>query len=285
MKDKEFNELLQYIENSTFVDNKLIINGEDFLQQQRCNDALNDEQAITLANTLKKRPDITKVYLVNSFIADKGAAALAKVDTIEELCLFYNEIKTDGVKALADSNLKTLDLNSNFISFYRTFPKIVESMSLLGANKTITYLNLHNCQIPSKAIAELIKSNNTTTKLDISLNNLTDEALKHIKDNITLQTLIMYKNPDITNKGIKYISQNSSLTNLDLGDNKNINEVAGKLLANHATLKTLSLNDTELTIEQIREMFGPATLFDDDINKDTDLSGDSSSDFFDEFTL
>lgn len=242
MKEKEFNKLLQKIESNAFIGNNLIIDGEDIYEQQVGLDALDDSKTILLANVLKKNPNITVVELTNNNIGDIGALALAKINTIQELNLFNNNIGIMGAKALAQSNLKKLDLSSNFFGYNKSQPEIMELINTFNENRSINYLSLQYCSVPSKAIAQLIKNNKTITILNISSNNLIDKAFKCIKDNITLQQLITFNNEDLTDIAMEYISQNHSLVEIDFGENPNFTLAGAKALSKHSTLKMIRIN-------------------------------------------
>src|ERR1700753_1302089 len=102
MKQKNFKNLLQQIENNTFIGNKIRISGEGQEERVRVPHALDDNKVILLTNALKKNPDIKIIDLFCNNIEDEGAIALAKVNTLEELSLYDNRIGIKGSIALAN---------------------------------------------------------------------------------------------------------------------------------------------------------------------------------------
>ncbi len=243
MIEQEFNELLQSIENKTFISNELTIITKNVDRQIiEGQFSFNDEKAVLLAETLKKNPSITKVNLRFNDIRDTGATALAGVETIEELILFENSIGVIGATALAGSNLKILCLEDNNIIYKKEsdeeYKQFVRMINAFINNKTIIDLNLHGCYIPSELIAQLIGNNSTIKVLGLVECNLTDEALKFIGNNFTLEKL-NYSLNNVTNKGTEYISKNTSLKELYL-DIHYFADSGIKFLNTHLTLEKLN---------------------------------------------
>lgn len=290
MKEKEFKELLQQIENNTFVGNKLKISGQGYFEEgTKLPEALTDENAVALANALKKNPNIKIIELTFNNIGDMGATALGTLNELEHLNLYGNNITVKGATVLAQGNLKALTLADNAITYnryyenidsysqpYATSSEMQEMINAFISNKTITYLGFNNCYFfdqHDEIIAQLIGNNTTIERLNLDSNRLTDEVLKYIGNNVTLEKLYLECN-NITNTGVQYISQNHSLKEIDFGENVNINETSGKLLATHSTLKSVRLNKIDITIEKLQEIY--SVVNSDSINQDIDLSGDMS---------
>lgn len=279
MKEKEFNELLQQIENNTFVGNRIEISGSWYAEGLKRPEALDSDKAILLANALKKNPNITIIELPCNNVGDKGAEALASVATLESIELWDNNITIKGAIALVQSNLKVLGLGWNCISS-RNIIDMKNLVNFFSKNKTIINVTFNGCNFSeenNEMISQIIKNNTTLKQLDLSSNYLTDEVLRYIGNNITLEKLYLQNN-NITNSGIKYILQNHSLKEINFGDNVNINEISGKLLATHPTLESICLNKIDITIEKLKEFYPPSNS---DVN--IDLSGDISYNVDDNF--
>lgn len=253
MKEKEFKELLEQIENGTFIGDTIKISGAGLEESSRLPEAFRDNNIIELANTLQKNPNITKLVLPEHYIGDRGAIAISSVTTLEEVDLWGNSIRAKGATALGRSNLKKLNLSDNFIAYEQTAEDIIAMTEAFASNQTIINLQLDNCQIPDEMVAVIIKNNKTIIKLDVSSCELSDECLKHIKDNTTLKSLCLYGN-EISDEGSCYISQNSSLIEIVFGDKTSLTEIAAKYLSTHLTLKSISLNGTLLTMADLLDL-------------------------------
>jgi Ran GTPase-activating protein (RanGAP) involved in mRNA processing and transport len=251
MKNNEFYNLIQQIENRSFIGDKVIIHGAgEWEEQSDYIYRLTDSHIHLLVNALKKNPSITSLNLSGNAIKDEGAIALATVSSLKELDISDNEITVKGAEALAKSNLQKLSLQDTSIFYseysnekYRQFESMINA---LINNKTIIELNLYCLYIPDTLIVKLIGENNTIKTLSIS-RNLTDEALEGIKENKTLESLYIPEN-SITDKGIEYICGNSDLKKLTI-DKSEITDVGAKLLSNCQTLEELHIFDSNITAE------------------------------------
>lgn len=251
MKNSKFYNLIQQIENRTFIGDKVVIEGagewrdaRDYIYR------LTDSHIHLLVNALKKNPSITSLNLSGNNIKDEGASALATVSTLKELDISYNRITAVGAEALAKTDLQKLSLEANPIVYFRSSNEKYEQFELIINafinNKTIIDLNLYCQYIPDSLIAKLIAENNTIKTLSIS-RDLIDIALDGIKENKTLESLYIPEN-SITDKGIEYICENTSLKKLRI-DESQITDVGAKLLSNHQTLEDLHIFDSNITFE------------------------------------
>lgn len=251
MKNNEFYNLIQQIENRTFTSNEIVIKGAgEWEEQSDYIYRLTDTQIQLLVKALKKNPSITSLNLSGNAIKDEGAIALATVNTLKELDISYNRITAVGAEALAKTDLQKLSLEANSIFYseynnekYRQFELMINAFI---NNKTIIELNLECQYIPDTLIAKLIAENTTIKTLSIS-RDLTDIALENIKENKTLESLYIPEN-SITDKGIEYICGNSSLKKLRI-DKSEITDVGAKLLSNYQTLEVLHIFDSNITYE------------------------------------
>lgn len=253
MKNNEFYNLIQQIENRTFIDDKLTIKGagewrdaKDFIYK------LTDNQVHLLVNALKKNQSITSLNLTGNAITDEGAIGLATVSSLKQLDISYNDITVTGAEVLAKTDLQKLSLEANPIVYFRSSNEKYEQFELMINafinNKTIIDLNLYCQYIPDNLINKLIVENNTIKTLSIS-RNLTDDALENIKENKTLESLYIPEN-SITDKGIEYICGNSSLKKLRI-DESEITDIGAKLLSNHQILEELHIFDSNITFEGV----------------------------------
>lgn len=269
MKEKEFNELLQQIEESTFIGNKITISGCGYFEEgTKLPEALTGDHAVALANALKKNPNITIIELPFNNIGDIGAIALSSVNSIEDLELYGNHITVKGATALAKGNLKTLCLADNAIIYnryyenidyydqpYATLLEMQEMIDVFILNKTITYLGFNNCYFSDEhddLIAQLIRNNTIIKRLNLDSNHLTNEALKYIGNNTTLESIYLNSN-NITDLGVEYIIQNYSLKEIAFGNNDNITEFGAKSLINYSSLENISIRSAQINIEELRE--------------------------------
>jgi hypothetical protein len=246
MKDYEFIELLQRIENGTLKENKLKIWAHGSFGYGGTEENLNDQQITLLAEALKKNPYIKIVDLSGHNIGDTGVIALASVDNLEELNLEENPITAYGAAVLAGSTLKKLSLAATPIIFYEErHNQFIEMIDAFINNKTIIDLNLDCCEVPNEMIAQLIK-NNTTIKNLILGRGLADQAFEFIEVNKTLEEL--HVSEGITDIGIRYITKNTSLKEIGIAKS-NITDIGAQLLSTHPTLKKLYICDTDITLE------------------------------------
>jgi len=253
MKEQEFNDLIQAIENGTFVGDSITISIDPF-DEDRNEERLDDAKTIRLANALKKNPSITKLDLSCNNIEDDGAIALSSIPTLEALTLYGNLIGPIGATALANSKCKILSLQGNPINFRETeSQQFREMIQAFVRNTTITNLNLNNCYINDELINILIKQNSTIKTLILS-DFLTDNALINIQNNKKLEYLYL-PNSQITDKGAQYLSQNTSLKDLGISDS-HITDVGAQILSTHSTLKKLFLNDSDITIRGAQSFIG-----------------------------
>ncbi len=251
MKNNEFYDLIQQIENRTFIGDKVVIEGaSEWVDAKDYIYRLTDTQIQLLVNALKKNPSITSLNLSGNNIKDEGAIALATVSTLKELDISYNRITAVGAEALAKTDLQKLSLEANPVVYFRSSNEKYEQFeSMINSfinNKTIIDLNLYCQYIPDSLMAKLIAENNTIKTLSIS-RDLTDIALDGIKENKTLESLYIPEN-SITDKGIEYICENTSLKKLRI-DKSEITDIGAKLLSNHQTLKELHIFDSNITFE------------------------------------
>jgi len=286
-KDKEFNELIQSIENNTFVGNKITICGLG-PEESRKEDALDDNKVIILANALKKNSNITNLDLGFNIIGDKGSITLATLNTIDELNLEGNNIKIEGAIALAKGNFKKLNLGINLISCNSqgegTNDEKEELIEAFAHNKTLENLNLEGCYLEEEKhgeiIGKIIGRNTSIRTLILISNKLGDKILEHIGNNTILERLSLDGN-NITDKGAEHMFQNYGLKEVDFGRESTLTEVGGKLLSGHSTLKFINLNNEGMTIEQLRELFPQEIIENNTENNDTnyvDLSGNINYD-------
>lgn len=251
MKNSKFYNLIQQIDNRTFIGDKVVIKGSgEWEEQSDYIYRLTDPQIYLLVNVLKKNPSITSLNLSGNNIKDEGAIALATVNTLKELDISYNRITVVGAEALAKTDLQKLSLEANPVVYFRSSNEKYEQFeSMINSfinNKTIMDLNLYCQYIPDSLIAKLIAENTTIKTLSIS-RDLTDIALEGIKENKTLENLYIPEN-SITDKGIEYICENSSLKKLTI-DKSEIADVGAKLLSNCQTLDEIHIFDSNITAE------------------------------------
>ncbi len=251
---EEFKQLLQQIESNSFTNHKLKIIGDsdDSNEEMGDDDRISDEGAILLSQALAKNSYIKIVKLVFQNIGSKGAIALAKVNSLEELYLGENNIKLEGAKALARTNLKILSLDTNAICIneeHELLPieSIQETIEAFIENKTILELDLSGNDIPDENVAQLINRNTTIKKLLIYSSCLTDKALKYIENNKTIEYLNLSNN-NISDKGAEYISKNTNLQTLGISKSK-ITDKGADFLSNHPHLKALHMMDNNITIK------------------------------------
>lgn len=251
MKNNEFYNLIQQIENRSFIKDKVVIEGaSEWVDAKDYIYRLTDIQIQLLVNALKKNSSITSLNLSGNNIKDEGAIALATVSSLKELDVSYNRITAVGAEALAKTDLQKLSLEANPVVYFRSSNEKYEQFELMINsfinNKTIMDLNLYCQYIPDSLIAKLIAENTTIKTLSIS-RDLTDIALDGIKENKTLESLYIPEN-SITDKGIEYICENTSLKKLRI-DESQITDVGAKLLSNHQTLEDLHIFDSNITFE------------------------------------
>jgi Leucine-rich repeat (LRR) protein len=281
MTEQEFYELLQQIENKTFINTELSIARDPF-NEEKIEEKINDQKAIMLANVLKKNSYVTKVNLTGNDIGDIGATALAEVSTLEELNLYSNNIQVEGVVALATSNLKKLSLGGNNIGYdfeNKKFHTLTEIADAFAKNHHIIDLSFQCCFLSDEAIVELINKNTSIKALDLISNCLTSECLKFIGNNVGLEKLYLSEN-DITDEAAKYVMQNTNLKMLWL-DKTKITDIGAQLLSTHPTLKELHMLDSEVTINGAQTFIG--SNFDKIGVNDTEASQNEHYTFYQEF--
>lgn len=219
MTEQEFSDLLQSIENGTFIGNELYLFGGGEQEGTKSETALDDIKTVRLSEALLKNSFITKLTLIANNISDIGANALANVTTIEELDLHSNNIKAAGAKALANSkSLKILSLAENLVDFYPQSGFVfsnssIEMLEMIEAfinNKNIINLSFQSCHLSDELITPLISKNCTIKILNVIHNDLTSKVLECIGENKTLEILNISSN-EITDKGLEYLSQNTTL--------------------------------------------------------------------------
>ncbi len=249
MKEKEFKELLEQIENNTFIGNKLRISGADYYEEGvKREEALTDDNIIELVRVLQKNPNITILDLPFNNIGDIGATALSSLKSIECLDLYGNNITVKGTTSLGRSNFKALTLADNAITYnyygedidydnppYATDLEMQEMIDAFISNKTITFLGFNRCcffGVYDILISQLISKNSTIKRLDLSYNSLSDKILKYISNNTTLEEIYIEENlmsfdRDITIHQLKEV--------FPLPENSDINlvEVLGENVDNY----------------------------------------------------
>lgn len=255
MKEKEFNELLQQLEEGTFIGNEVeICTKHEGLLEQGFD--LNNEKLLLLCNALNKNPHITNLELSDNDIEDSGAIILAELTNIKRLGLSGNHVGATGIGMLVkNTNLHRLGLGGIYIdwSIYSD-AEITGMCDALIDNKTITSLNLTMNNIPEYIVARIIGGNKAIKYLELIGNNFSGEVLKYIGNNTTLEELNLCRNA-IGNKGCEYIAKNHSLIQMNLGEN-NITDIGANFLSMHPTLKNLAMFDTQITITGARSFIG-----------------------------
>ena len=253
MKQKEFKQLLQSIKNQTYTNAVLVIDTDPFdqaIERYR----LKDKHIISLTEALKQNPYITKLILTGNNIGDIGAIALAELYNLERLDLACNCITAKGAIALAKSNIRILNLESNQI--YCDEKNYEQHLKMINAfinNRSITDLNLDSSIIPSELIAQLIKNNTMIESLCLG-HYLTDEALKFVEHNHRLEELCIRRN-NLTDLGAEYIAKNTNLKTLHI-EHSNIGNVGANLLSNHLSLQNLTLKESDISNEGAKCFFG-----------------------------
>lgn len=209
---------------------------------------LDDKDVIQIAATLKKNTFIKRLNLSYNNIGDEGAAVLASVSTLEELDFhnglsgyddYANHIGDVGAKALANSQLKKLNLIGNSIGD--------KGIAFLSNNSTIVELIVDDCEITLEGIKEFFRTNATVKKLSLRANNIGDDGLSTISLNRTIEELDLSL-CNISHVGAEYIANNSSLIRLQLSEN-DIQDSGATLLARHPKLKFLDLGGCNIGIE------------------------------------
>ena len=226
-------EKLEEIKNSR--EESLVLSGQ----------VLDDEDVIRIATILKKNPFIKKVDFSYNNIGNAGAVAIAEVETLEELDFhnglsgyddYENHIGPSGIKSLASSTLKKLNLSGN--------PVGNDGIVYLANNSTIVELIVDDCEISSKGIKEFFKINTTTKKASFRVNNIGDDGLSTIHLNHTIEELDLSL-CGISDLGAQFIAANDSLIHLQLNENK-IQNTGALALAKHKKLSNLDVGGCEI---------------------------------------
>ena len=207
--------LLQDIESNVITDE--FVN----LTPYSMEDVIYDDDAIKLAEALKKNKFIKKISLRCNGVKDKGIAAIAGVETLEELDIsnglagyddYYNDITYVGAEALAKSKLKKLVISSN--------PNLEDrGIIALSKSQTIVDLDVGGCGITAEGAKILFAVNDKIEKLSLADNSIGDEGLSSISSNHTIKELDLTA-CCITAHGMPFIAKNNCIIKLCLKDNK-----------------------------------------------------------------
>ena len=136
---------------------------------------INDKGAIKVAEAIQVNKTLQELYIRSNYIklSDDGAAAFSDAlknnNSLQILCMLYNNITSEGAKLIAEA---------------------------IKVNKTLQELDISNNDISddgAAAISNALKTNNSLLILDMSYNHITSEGAKviaeAIKVNTTLHTL------------------------------------------------------------------------------------------------
>ncbi len=136
-----------------------------------------------ILSQIKSRGCDSSLDLSGIELDNEGALALADAlsenKNIQELDLSYNEIGSDGCKALANLNIKNLNLSGNFIADGATF---------FLENTHIEVLALNDCKI-TDSIAKRIFQNKHLKTLCLAKNGLTDDAISNIPADMAMELM------------------------------------------------------------------------------------------------
>ena len=211
-------------------------------------------RVIFLCGCLKEANSLQELNLAGNNIKTEGAKKIAEAiqatKTLQKLDLRGNKISDDGAAAIIDSlktnvSLQELDLAKNNITTEGA-KKIAEAIK---ATKTLQKLDLHGNKIShdgAVAISDSLKINVSLQELNLAWNNIKTEGAKKIAEAIqatkTLQKLDLRGNK-ISDDGAVAISDslkiNASLQELDLAQNSIAIEGAKKIAEAIHTTKTL----------------------------------------------
>lgn len=274
--------LLQDIENNVITDE--FIN----LTTYSMEDVIYDDDAIKLAEALKKNKFIKKISLRCNCVGDKGIAAISGVETLEELDIsnglagyddYYNDITYVGAEALAKSKLKKLVVSNN--------PNLGDrGIIALSKSQTIVDLDVGGCGITAEGSKLLFAVNDKIEKLSLADNSIGDEGLSSISSNSTIKELDLTA-CCLTAKGMSLITKNTCIIKLCLKDNKigdgvnilvscknliylnlmfcEISDGEVKALAKNKTLLYLNLYGNVLSSEALSFLAGCYSAYDDNL--------------------
>lgn len=169
-----------------------IFNDGTMLELARCK--INDNDMQTVAAVLKKNPNITEVYLN------------------------HNDISSDGIRYLTDSNffIKRLSVADNKLGSYG---------------------------------AQLIAKMFFLELLDIDDNNIGDEGARELAKNDNIEQLFVADN-NLSGAGISAIASHPAVWNLGIGHNR-FNKDGLAALSRNKKLRWLSVRDSNLSAEDI----------------------------------
>lgn len=189
---------------------------------------LKDKAGSFIAESLRRNPDIEKVYLQKNDFTIEGLYELFDMlrfhPKVTGVNLWQNKIGDEGMAAIAcavfDSHITHLDLNSNGITAHG-----MKLFSVcLPCNKTLTYLDLGYQKIINHARGEY--------------DGIGDEGLMHLVEGLKLQSTInnlRLGGNGITDVGgealLTFLHEHSEVTDIDLNNNKISESLKSRLLA------------------------------------------------------
>ena len=183
MAKEKFKRILEQLNNGSYKKTSIRIESYEDSEESLQN-AIGDEEVILLGEALKKNPHVEKISLILQDVGDKGAQALAEVDTIKDINIYCGTLGVLGGCALAQSNLKGLTIEGCNIFYdendHRVGEEAKKFIEALINNKTIEELKLDSTFIYKKLLIELIKNTKSIHSLYLDGRSFNKELFKDL---------------------------------------------------------------------------------------------------------